>query len=64
MLTEDLAFGNVCRSAGELSEAIKSVYGRPHSDEYEERFSKIVEFHDGHNTDRFIEMIKKDGILK
>lgn len=64
MLTEDLAFGNVCRSAGELTEAVKSVYGRPHSDEYEKRFSKIVEFHDGHNTDRFIEMIKKDGILK
>ena len=63
MLTEELAFGKVCYNADELREAIETTYGRPHSDEEEKKFSKIVEFHDGRNTERFIEMIKKDGLI-
>ena len=63
MLTEELAFGEVCRSDEELRAAIESVYGRPHSDEEERRFSRIVEFHDGKNTERFIEMAGKDGLI-
>lgn len=63
MLTEDLAFGNVCYSMEELKEAIKKTYGKGHSKEEEERFGKLVEFHDGRNTERLIEMIKKDGLI-
>lgn len=63
MLTEDLAFGKVCYNAKELKSAIESTYGKPHSEDEEKRFSKIVEFHDGKNTERFIEMVKKDGLL-
>lgn len=63
MLTEDLAFGKVCYDEKSLRAAIQSTYGKPHSEEEEKRFDKIVEYHDGHNTERFIEMIKKDGLL-
>ena len=63
MLTEDLAFGKVCYNTEELNKAIADTYGKPHSREEEERFSRIVKYHDGHNTERFIEMIKKDGLI-
>lgn len=63
MLTEELAFGKVCYNTEELNKSIADSYGMPHRDEEEERFGKIVEFHDGRNTERFIEMAKKDGLL-
>ena len=63
MLTEDLAFGEVTYSQDDLRDAIAKVYGKPHDESFEERFRKIVAFHDGRNTERFIEMAKKDGLL-
>lgn len=63
MLTEDLAFGEVTYTAEQLRAAIEKVYGHEQSDEFRERFSKTVAFHDGRNTERFIEMAKKDGLL-
>ncbi len=63
MLTEDLAFGEVTYTAEQLRAAIEKVYGHEQSDEFKERFSKTVAFHDGRNTERFIEMAKKDGLL-
>ena len=63
MLTEELAFGEVTRTQEELRAAISKVYGKAHDDRFEERFRKIVTYHDGRNTERFIEMAKKDGLL-
>lgn len=63
MLTEDLAFGEVAYTQDELRDAIKKTYGRDQSVKHVENFRKIVTYHDGHNTERFIDMAKKDGLL-
>ncbi len=63
MLTEDLAFGEVTYTQDELRAAIEKTYGNTQEDKFVERFRKIVTYHDGHNTERFIEMAKKDGLL-
>ena len=63
MLTEELAFGEVTYDSDGLNAAIRNVYGKPHDSIYEERFRKIVTYHDGHNTERFIEMAKEDGLI-
>lgn len=63
MLTDDLAFGEVTRTQDELRAAIKKTYGKPQDERFVERFRKIVTYHDGRNTERFIEMAKKDGLL-
>ena len=63
MLTEELAFGEVAYDSDRLAEAIRKVYGKPHEEVFEERFSKIVTYHDGRNTERFIEMARRDGLI-
>lgn len=64
MLNEDNAFGDICMNETELTEAIRKNYAKPQAKQNIEKYSKIVEFHDGHNTDRIIECMKKDGILE
>ena len=63
MLTEDLAFGEVTYTQDELRKAISKVYGKEQEDRFVDRFRRIVTYHDGRNTERFIEMAKKDGLL-
>ena len=63
MLTEDLAFGDICMTEEELRASVRESYDNPPKQEYEDNYRKIVAFHDGKNTDRFIAMAKKDGIL-
>ena len=31
---------------------------------YREKYGKLVDYHDGKNTERLIGMLQKDGILK
>ena len=47
----------------ELRKAISKVYGKEQEDRFVDRFRRIVTYHDGRNTERFIEMAKKDGLL-
>ena len=63
MLTEDLAFGEVAYTKDELRAAIEKTYGKEQQSKYIDRFRNIVTYHDGRNTERFIEMAKKDGLL-
>ena len=63
MLTEELAFGDVCYESSSMGEHISRAYGNSQRPEHIENYRKIVEFHDGNNSGRFIEMAKKDGIL-
>ena len=63
MLTEDLAFGEVAYTKDELRAAIENTYGKEQQSKYIDRFRNIVTYHDGRNTERFIEMAKKDGLL-
>lgn len=62
MLTEDLAFGPVSYNE-DITDLIEQMYNCEQSKEYIENYHKIVEFHDGQNTDRVINMMKRDGII-
>ena len=63
MIEEETAFGDVCYNEDQLSASISKWYNKPQDENYLNRYRKIVEFHDGRNTDRIIEHLKKDGIL-
>lgn len=62
-LSEEDAFGEICRTEEALTEAIRRAYAEPQRQEYIDNFRTIVAFHDGRNCDRVIECLKKDGIL-
>ena len=63
LLKETNAFGDICYSADELTGVIERNYNEPQKEEYIQKYRRIVEFRDGHNTDRLIEMMKSDGII-
>ena len=63
MLTEDLAFGYVSRDPEKLRGDLIRAYGEDQTAEHLEHYRHIVEHHDGRNTERFIAMAKKAGIL-
>ena len=63
MLDEQTAFGPVCYDSAALRQAITSSVDTPRDEEYARRFGRIVEFHDGRNTERLIEMMKRDGFI-
>ena len=63
MLTEGLAFGDVCYTPDELSRSVAANYGSAPSAAYEDRFRRIISFHDGENTERLIGLLKKDGLI-
>jgi CDP-glycerol glycerophosphotransferase (TagB/SpsB family) len=64
MLTEEKAFGRVCRSREELKSAVRESYGQAQKAEDIEKYRKIVEFHDGRNSERIIEKLIEDGMLE
>jgi hypothetical protein len=63
MLNEENVYGDYFYSDEGLSEAIKRNYVEPQREDYIEKYRKIVEFHDGKNTDRLVEFLKQDGII-
>ena len=63
MIDESTAFGDVCYSAHAVTESVENLYRMPQAPEYLEAFGKIVEFHDGKNTERVIEALKRDKLL-
>lgn len=63
MLNEDNVYGDYFYSDEGLSESIRKNYDNEQSELYKERYSKIVQFHDGKNTDRLVKFLKEDGII-
>ncbi len=63
MLEERTSFGPVCYDSATLSDLVRSTYGKPQDAEYVRRYREIVEFHDGRNTARLIEMMRRDGLI-
>lgn len=63
MLTEELAFGNVCYDYAELPGMVADAYVSDQKEEFLGNYKKIVNFHDGHNTDRLIEFMERDHII-
>ena len=63
MLTEDLAFGYISWDKEKLREDLVKAYHEEQTKAHLDNYRRIVEHHDGKNTERFIAMAKKDGIL-
>jgi len=63
MLNEGNVFGDICTDTAELSDLISLNYDRAQKLQHLQNYSKIVEFHDGKNTERLISLLKKDGLL-
>ncbi len=63
MLNENNVFGPVCYNKDELNLSIKKLYNSKIDDLYLNNYRKIVEFHDGKNTERVIDCLKKDKLI-
>lgn len=65
MLDEDTAFGPICYDPASLpSETVFTYYLNPQSENDINHYKKIVQFHDGHNTDRLMELMINDGLFE
>lgn len=63
MLNEENIYGDVAYSDENLGEIIEKNYNNPQAEEHKNRYTKLVNFHDGENTTRLINFLKKDGII-
>ncbi len=63
MLNDENVYGDVFYSDEGLSKGIEKNYNESQTDVYKNRYSKLVEFHDGKNTQRLIEFLKEDEII-
>ncbi|MCD7949941.1 MAG: CDP-glycerol glycerophosphotransferase family protein [Erysipelotrichaceae bacterium] len=63
MLNRSNVFGDVCMNNEELKRVIDENYINSQSNFYFERYSKLVEYHDGKNTERLINRLKDEQII-
>ena len=63
MLNEGNAYGDICYNVEQLKEVIEKNCVKTQSEKYKLRYQQLVEFHDGHNTDRLIAQLKEENIL-
>lgn len=63
MLNESNVFGDVDYDYSNLETLIRNNYLKPQTEKNKERYSKIVEFQDNHNTERLIELLKRDKLI-
>lgn len=63
MLNEKNVFADVCYNKNELEKIIEKNYTNAQTKENKKKFKKIVEYDDNKNTERLIEMLKKDGVI-
>ena len=63
MLNETNVFGDVCYDTDTIREAFLKNYTDGQQEKYIRRYSRIVEFHDGKNTERLIALLKRKSVL-
>lgn len=63
MIDEESAFGKVCYDRDELEVAFEENYHSGQVSSNVDRYRRIVEFHDGKNTDRLFALLKADRII-
>lgn len=63
MLNEGNVYGDYFYNEAGLTEAIRNNYNNPQTTENKKRYERLVDFHDGKNTERLIDLLKKDGII-
>lgn len=64
MLDLDNVFGPVAMNGEEIVAAVRDNYGKEQRPDYLERYRRIIEFHDGKNTERIIEHLIEDGVIE
>ena len=64
MLNMENVFGPVAITGPEITEAVKETYGAAQRPDLLQRYRKIIEFHDGKNTERIIEHLIEDGVIE
>ncbi len=63
MLNEENVYGDFAYNDENLGEIIDKNYNKPQTEEQKIKYSKLVNFHDGKNTERLINFLKEDGII-
>ena len=63
MLNEENVYGDYFYNDNGLEDSIRENYNNEQTGLYKERYSKIVEFHDGKNTQRLVDFLKQDEII-
>lgn len=63
MLNEENVYGDFAYNDDNLAEIIEKNYNNLQTEEQKNRYSKLVNFHDGKNTERLINFLKEDGII-
>lgn len=63
MLNENNVYGDYFYNTDGLTESIEYNYENEQSEEYKKKYSHIVAYHDGKNTERLIDYLKKDKII-
>lgn len=63
MLDEENVYGDYAYDTENFGEIVRRNYDNPQTEEQIERYSKIVEFHDGKNTERLINFLREDEII-
>jgi hypothetical protein len=64
MLNEENVFGPVAMDGDELTKAVEEVYLKPQREEDVARYRRLVEFHDGRNSERIMEKLIEDKVLE
>ncbi len=63
MLNEENVYGDFFYNEEGLTESIAFNYSNPQTEEHKKRYSRLVDYHDGKNTQRLIEFLKNDKII-
>ena len=63
MLNKDNVYGDICNEASDVTKVFERNYLQKQNPVYVERYKKLVQFHDGQNTERLISFLEKDDII-
>lgn len=63
MLNEENVFGDTFYDCNCLKESIEKNYYNKQDDEYLNRYSELVDFHDNRNTERLISFLEEDSLI-
>lgn len=64
MLNEENVYGDYFYDTNGLSDAIEYNYNNPQKELHRKNYSGIVQFHDGNNTQRLVDALIEDDIIK
>ena len=63
MLNEDNVYGDLCYCKEDMTKQFEDNYLQEQKPCYKERYQHLVQYHDGKNTERLIQLLEKDHII-